>query len=106
MQIAEAAYQHGAGERLPDSFVTSELGAIVRQSELRVGAQVRGDLLRFGFINTHLVCQQCRVVLLKALADLVPIQGHVRRGWRLRLRPAHGAAEYQRKVEKELVSHR
>src|SRR5260370_36482221 len=94
MQIAEAAYQHGAGERLPDSFVTSELGAIVRQSELRVGAQVRGDLLRFGFINTHLVCQQRRVVLFKALADLVPIQGQERRGWLLGLGPALGGAEF------------
>ena len=78
-QIAEGPGFVGAEQRLPwirgsgDRVLRrrGDLGAVGRDGQLRVRAQIRSDLLGLRFLDIQLVREQVRIVLIEAVADLV-----------------------------------
>src|ERR1700682_2093355 len=73
---------------MPNSSVRSDLSPVRQQSEPRIRAQISGDFLRFGLINSQLAGQQSWIVLFEPLPDLLPAQGCWGRRWRLGQRAA------------------
>ena len=72
VEVAEAGLLVGSLEGLPDAVLGGDLGAVDQGGELRVGAQVGGDLLGAGFVDVVGVGLERGVGGLKLRLHLVP----------------------------------
>jgi len=72
VEIAEVGRDLGSLGRRPDSVVPIELSSIRRQSELRVGAEIGGDLPSLHLVHAHRIGLEGGVGGLKLCLHLVP----------------------------------